>query len=205
MKILKKELGFTIIDLIIMVVTVFIIFFLVKDIANETKEDIDKNIDYIDLESTTIKIKRSIISDVEKTYELFQEDTALVELINKRNNFRKIRLPLMIIDKNKNAGDGGELLYILKKEEEKLLVVLYAILNKNDLVKFKFIYNEDRFIFKEKEVISKDIIYLHFQGKKNDKVIQVRGRLGKNKVRHNFNFTAKMYTTNVGLRRSWDY
>ncbi|MBU1152913.1 hypothetical protein KKB84_02950 [bacterium] len=205
MKILKKELGFTIIDLIIMVVTVFIIFFLVKDIANETKEDIDKNIDYIDLESTTIKIKSSIISDVEKTYELFQEDTALVELINKRNNFRKIRLPLMIIDKNKNAGDGGELLYILKKEEEKLLVVLYAILNKNNLVKFKFIYNEDRFIFKEKEVISKDIIYLHFQGKKNDKVIQVRGRLGKNKVRHNFNFTAKMYATEAGLRRSWDY
>lgn len=200
---LKKEVGFTIIELIMIIVAVITAYFIIKDIAQETKEDLDKNIDYIELEYKVGRIKKSIMEDVEKTYELFKEDVSLVECVTRRNTFRKVHLPLMIADRNNNINDGGELLYILKKEKE-MLLILYGVINKSDLMRFKFVYDGSNFMFKEEKLISKNVVHIHFEGEKNDKIIQIKGRLGKDKMRYNFNFSAKMYTTERGVRRAWD-
>lgn len=201
---LKKDLGFTIIELIMIIAAVIVAYFIIKDIAQEAGRDLDKNIDYIMLEDKAGKIKKAITEDVEKTYELFKENISSVECVTKRNAFKKVRLPLMIADRNNNISDGGELLYILKKEKE-MVLILYGIMNKNNLMRFKFIYDGSNFMFKEGKLVSKNIIYIHFEGGNNDKIIQIKGRLGKDKIRYNFNFSAKMYTTERGVRRAWDY
>lgn len=200
---LKRELGFTIIELIMIIAAVIGAYFIIKDIAHETKEDLDKNIDYIELEHKVGKIKKSIIEDVEKTYELFKENMSSVECVTRKNIFKKVHLPLMIADRNSNINDGGELLYILKKEKE-MVLILYGVMNKSDLMRFKFVYDGSNFMFKEKKLISKNIVYIHFKGGKNDKIIPIKGRLGKDKIRYDFNFSAKMYTTERGVRRAWD-
>ncbi|MDI6786089.1 MAG: hypothetical protein QMD92_05200 [bacterium] len=200
----KKELGFTIIEVIMIVAAIIVAYFIIKSIAQESGKDIDKNIDYIILESKAEKIKKAITKDVEKTYELFKDHTCLVECVTKRNAFKEIRLPLMLADRNKNTRDGGELLYILKKEKE-MILVLYGVINKDNLMRFKFIYDGHKFVFKEGKLITKNVVYIHFNGGKNSKVIAIKGRLGKGKVRYDFSFSAKMFTTERGVRRAWDY
>lgn len=200
----KKELGFTIIEVIMIIGVIIVAYFIIKDIAQESEKDLTENIDYIMLESRAEKIKEAITKDVEKIYELFKEPLSLVECVTKKNTFKKVRLPLMIVDRNKNTKDGGELLYVLKKEEE-IILVLYGVVDKNNLMRFKFVYDGNKFVLKEKELTSKDIIYLHFEGEKNGKILRIRGRLGKNRVRYNFNFSTKMSVTERGIRRAWDY
>jgi hypothetical protein len=201
---LKNRSGFTIIDLILIIIGIVIAFFIIKDVAKETEEDLKRNLGYIELENEALKLKRSINRDLERVYELLEEKMVLVEMIKKKKKFKVVRLPLMIADRNKNIKDGGELLYLIKKEKAPV-IILYALMEKGNLFRFKFIKRGNYFFLKEKRLIAKYILFIHYKAKKNDKVLRIKVRLGKNKIRHELKFSSLLSTMKKGVRREWDY